>query len=430
MNLLCTPSHIVGIKNPYKGLRNVFTAGYKNILLDFSLCCTSGELEQIGKKEAIKEMTDRLKVFENPEKMSEAMLPLLKQCEAQKVHMPAAYAPYLERNTKHDDLNGLLFQLAKESIKVCGQAGCKNLVIRPLFAGISSEDLWKHNKAYYLGLAELAREQDVCILLENQCKDFNGHLVRGACSLTEDARNWIDWLNETVGEERFGFCLDVGICNLCGQNMYDFITELGNRLKAVILRDCSGNRESAMLPFTSVYQGRSQTDWQNLIRGLREIGFDGELIMDMRDTISAFSHLLRPEILRLSKKIGDFLKWQIEMEIRLKQYSSRVLFGAGNMCRNYMKCYGKKYPPLFTCDNDRTVWDTEFFGLTVKNPRCLKELPEDCAIFICNIYYKEIREQILEMGIKNPIEYFNDEYMPSFYLERLPMKEVPLKKQE
>ena len=422
MNLLCAPKGIIDIKKPYKGFCNIVEAGYKDILLDFSLSCLTWELECIGKGNSDAEKENEPKVFENPEKMSAAMLPLLKQCETQGVHMPAAYAPYLQRDTKHTDLNELLFRLAKESIKLCGQAGCKNLVIRPLFAGILSADIWERNKAYYLELAVFAKEQDVCILLENQCKDFNGHLVRGICSLPEEAVDWLDRLNEAAGEERFAFCMDVGVCSLCGQNMYDFIIELGHRLKAVILRDCNGSQESAMLPFTSVYRGESQTDWLNLVRGLREIGVDGELIMDIRDTVSAFSHLLRPEILRLSKKIADFLKWQIEIEETLKKYSSRVLFGAGNMCRNYMKCYGEKYPPLYTCDNDETVWGTEFCGLKVKSPRCLKELPGDCAIFICNIYYQEIREQLLEMGIENPIEFFNDEYMPSFYYDRLEMK--------
>lgn len=424
MYLLCAPSGVVNTKNPGRDIDEIFNAGFENILLDLSLYCTPGELERIGRKETYVEKSNGMKSFLNPEKMKEAMVPLLKQCAANGIHTPVAYAPYLGRSTKHEDLNELLLCLAKESIKVCGQAGCKNLVIRPLFAGIPSADMWEHNKAYYLELAELAKQQDVCILLENQCKDFNGHLVRGICSWTEEAVDWIDRLNEAVGDERFGFCMDVGVCNLCGQNMYDFIIGLGNRLKAVTVRDCNGRQESAMLPFTSVYRRKSQTDWQNLIRGLREIGFDGALIMDIRDTAAAFSHLLRPEILRLSKKIADFLKWQIEMETRLKKYPSRVLFGAGNMCRNYMKCYGDKYPPLYTCDNDKSVWGTEFCGLTVKNPQNLKELPEDCAIFICNIYYREIRKQLLEMGIKNPIEYFNDEYMPSFYLDRLEMKEI------
>ena len=395
MNLLCAPKGIIDIKKPYKGFCNIVEVGYKDILLDFSLSCLTWELECIGKENNDAEKENVPKVFENPEKMNEIMMPLVKQCKAKQVYTPVAYAPYLQRDTKHTDLNELLFRLAKESIKLCGQAGCKNLVMRPLFAGIPAEDIWQRNKAYYLELAELAKEEDVCILLENQCKDFNGHLVRGICALPEEAVDWVDKLNEAAGEERFGFCMDVGVCNLCGQNMYDFIIGIGNRLKAVILRDCNGTQESAMLPFTSVYRGASQTDWMSLIRGLREIGFDGELIMDMRDTAAAFSHLLRPEILRLSKKVADFLKWQIEMETTLKKYPSRVLFGAGNMCRNYMKCYGEKYPPLYTCDNDKNVWDTDFCGLTVKDPQSLKELPEDCAIFICNIYYKEITERFL-----------------------------------
>ena len=38
-----------------------------------------------------------------------------------------------------------------------------------------------------------------------------------------------------------------------------------------------------------------------------------------------------------------------------------------------------------------------------------------------NIYYQEIEEQLRNMQISNPIEYFNDEYMPSFYYDRLEM---------
>ena len=55
----------------------------------------------------------------------------------------------------------------------------------------------------------------------------------------------------------------------------------------------------------------------------------------------------------------------------------------------------------------------------MKNPETLKALPKNCAIFICNIYYREIQEQLREMGIENPIEFFNDEYMPDFHFDRL-----------
>ena len=93
------------------------------------------------------------------------------------------------------------------------------------------------------------------------------------------------------------------------------------------------------------------------------------------------------------------------------------------MCRNYMKNYGEKYPPLFTCDNDSRLWGSTFCGLEVKSPHALKEVPEDCGIFICNIYYREIEEQLRKMGIEKNVEYFNDEYMPSFYFDRVDIME-------
>ena len=55
----------------------------------------------------------------------------------------------------------------------------------------------------------------------------------------------------------------------------------------------------------------------------------------------------------------------------------------------------------------------------VRPPEALKDLPEECAVFICNIYYREIEAQLRQMGIKNPIAFFNDEYMPSFYFDRV-----------
>lgn len=283
---------------------------------------------------------------------------------------------------------------------------------------MKQENEWLENKNYYLHLAGIAKEHNVMILLENQCRDLNGHLIRGICSDGKTAAHWIDRLNEEVGEERFGFCMDVGVCNLCGQNMYDFVLSLGNRLKAVILRDCDGHSENALLPFTCVNKAQPMTDWLSLIRGLRETGFDGSLILNFSDTASSFSPILRPELMKLSMSVANYFKWQIEIENLLKKYQSIVLFGAGNMCRNFMKCYGEEYPPLFTCDNNRGIWGTEFYGLEVKSPDSLLKLPDDCGVFICNIYYREIEKQLLDMGIQN-IEFFNDEYMPSYFFDRL-----------
>ena len=110
------------------------------------------------------------------------------------------------------------------------------------------------------------------------------------------------------------------------------------------------------------------------------------------------------------------------MEREMAKYPQRVLFGAGRMCRNYLLNYGEKYPPLFTCDNNPATWGTEVDGLPVKSPEELRKLPEDCAIFICNVYYREIETQLRDMGLPNPVAYFNDECPPKVVLEKIGKK--------
>lgn len=406
MVISCFPTGIVNIKHPGQGIMDLSNAGFTNLLLDMSLCCPAGDFEKIT-------------VMEKPVALGSCLKRLLQETEKQHIRISAAYAPYLMRNTKQTNPNEILEHIMEESIILCGEIGCQYLVVRPLFAGLDHDDEWQVNQAYYLRLATVANECNVMLLLENQCRDMGGHLIRGLCSDGSIAAEWIDRLNAECSEERFGFCMDSGVCNLCGQNMYEFIHALGNRLKMVTLRDCDGHRESSMLPFTCAFQRQSQTDWLNLIRGLREIEFDGHLVLNMSDTAAAFSPLLRPQLLAMAKSVADYFKWQIEIEKFLKKYPNRVLFGAGNMCRNYMKCYGEKYPPLFTCDNNKALWGTSFCGLEVRPPEALKEIAPDCAIFLCNIFYREIEKQLRDMEIKNPIEFFNDEYMPSFYFDRL-----------
>lgn len=421
MVVSCFPTGIVNLRYPGQGIMDLSHAGFTNLLLDMSLCCPAGDFEVLGMKKKVghRKLHDAISIMENPAALSGCLEKFIHEAGKCQIPISAAHAPYLLRNTKRTDLQETLERIMEESIRLCGEIGCQYLVVRPLFAGVRYDDEWQVNRKYYLRLEAVARECNIILLLENQCRDMGGHLVRGICSDAHTAAEWIDRLNVECGEERFGFCMDSGACNLCGQNMYEMALTLGKRLKMVILRDCDGHRESSMLPFTCAFRGKSQTDWLSLIRGLREIEFDGILALNMTDTTAAFSPLLRPQLLAMAKSVADYFKWQIGIESFLKKYDKRVLFGAGNMCRNYMKCYGEKYPPLFTCDNNKALWGTSFCGLEVKPPEALKELSPDCAIFLCNIFYREIEKQLRDMGIRNPIEFFNDEYMPSFYFDRV-----------
>lgn len=426
MRIICSPWGITHVDYPKQGIMDMANAGFQNMMLDFGAWCNGHHLEYPEKEEKYRRNDVWRAILKNPTVLEKEMSSYIEHLKIQGLSTPIAYSATLLLKKHKMYLLESLRELVKMHIRLCGKYGCRYIIVPPISVKGISGDRWELNREYYMQFVPLAKEQNVKILLFNQGKDVDGHIVRGICSSPYEAVSWVDALNAEAGEilgkedtEIFGLMLHVVNCNVCGMDMYEYIQTVGSRIKAVWLSDCDGQIGASFLPFTCALGGQHQTDWLGLIRGLRAIAFDGELILNFGDTAGGFSPLLRPQLMSLAKSVGEYFKWQIEIENLLKKHKKIVLFGAGNMCRNYMKCYGEKYPPLFTCDNNPAIWGTTFCGLEVKSPECLKELPEDCVIFICNVYYREIQQQLRQMGLKNSIEFFNDEYMPTFYFDRI-----------
>lgn len=315
----------------------------------------------------------------------------------------------------------MILKVDADCIRACEEMGCRTVIAQPLLSH-RPEDAWAKNREFFLALASECKNQDTKILLVNQCRSVNGHMVRGVCSNGETAAEWVDSLNQEAGAGRFGFCLDIGSCSLSGQDMHSMAAALGKRMDAVILTESDGRTMARLLPFAAAQKCTfgtcCATDWLGAARGLRDAAFDGCLILDPMDTLLAFPPLLRKSLFPVCRKVLDYFAVQLDIENGLKKYKNIVLFGAGNICRAYLNCYGEKYPPLFTCDNNPRRWGTEFEGLMVKDPEELKKLPEDCGVIICSLYYNEIEAQLRSMGITN-IGYFNDEYLPSYPYGRI-----------
>lgn len=410
MNISYRNTYLIDTKKPVGGIRDLKKAGIQNLMLYIAAWLCPPEEDNDKESSSWKEKKAPIK-REDPDTIKERYLNMIKACRENGIDIPILYAPHFSRKKDKTWLKNYIMEMMLEGIAFCKKADCKYLII-------SMPEKDQDFIGFYGKLATKAQEVNVSILLVNQATDLSGHWVRNVLCEPQAAVELIDSLNQNAGDNVFGFCLDMGVCNICGNDTQSFINMLGSRLKAVILRDNDGHNNTAQLPFTCVSRGQCTTDWKGLIRGLRDIQYNGELIIDFTDTLLAFSPLIRPTLFQLAREVGDYIMWQIEIENNLKKYKKFVLFGAGNMCRNYMKCYGEKYPPLFTCDNNPKLWGTIFEGLEVKNPETLKHLPKDYCVVICNIYYREIEAQLHDMGIEN-IGYFNDEYMPSFYFERL-----------
>ncbi len=416
LKIACMTNPSIDPHRPNQGLALTKEAGFDGVVLDMKDYCSGGEIKQLGKKVVSIDVQRYEKVTDNPKLLWKYGFEEVRLCKEKNLNIPLIIAPHKERDTLRADLVDFLKEIAIETMQLCKDAGTKNVLIYP--CSYNQADLEKVT-AWYDSLIPAAKECGVKILVSNQCKNVYGHLVRGIFSDMAGFASWVDSQNAKHGEGSFGICLDIGTTNICGQELQEVIAELGSRVEMVIVRENDGVNDSSLLPYSSAKHDASTMDYMGLIRGLRSVDFEGTLILDMHDTVGAIPTKIRDGMVKLGKEFMDFLAWQIGMEKGLKKYKNRVLFGAGNMCRAYMKCYGEEYPPLFTCDNNAKIWGTEFCGLQVRSPEELTNLPEDCVIYICNMFYNEIKKQLVDMGVTNPIEFFNDEYLPSYHFNRI-----------
>ncbi len=113
-------------------------------------------------------------------------------------------------------------------------------------------------------LTDYIKGTDITICLENLTNDL------------QHAQPILS-LIDAVGSDHLGVCLDTGHLNLCpGQSQYDFIKACGSRLKALHIADNEGKVDQHMIPY-----GRGHVAWNEVITGLREIGYTGLFNMEI-----------------------------------------------------------------------------------------------------------------------------------------------------
>lgn len=302
-----------------------------------------------------------------------------------------------------------LIRLFHESIKVAKDTGCDAILVEPPLwdkkTSLNKEEL----RQMYIDIAETLKDSQIKIYIRNQYDLYNGNIYRGFLSDAYQLKKFIDELNQAVGRKVFYVALDTGIANLCGQDLPDLINVLNDDIALVVLNENSGLMDSTAVPFSNLLEDKTFTDWRKVIKALRNVDFQGDLLIEFDWNTFSIPAPLRSVVKDYVNGVGSYFAWLIDLENTIRKYESRVLFGAGNMCRIYMEQYGKDYPPLFTCDNNKAKWGQEAYGLEIKSPESLRDLDPSTAIFICNMYYDEIAAQLEAMNLPNPIERFNDE---------------------
>ena len=262
-----------------------------------------------------------------------------------------------------------------------------------------------HVKDVLIEKAELIKNSNAVIALENGYYTVDGDMRKRRSGLNDvsDYRELLKDLRESVNDNgKYGAALNVGYSMLFAEDILTKIKDLKDDLIFMHVNENDGIHDMQQLPYTyTVGRGILLTDWFDLIRGLHGIGFDGAIYMDLDGLFSTVPEKLTGTMLTMAHEIlmrwDDSFRWH---EI-IPADKELITFGAGRMLSFYMKYYGDKKKPLFTADNNETLWGTKVFGVEVRSPEEILKIPEDKRfVMICMAAYREAGEQLDRMGVR------------------------------
>ncbi len=241
----------------------------------------------------------------------ELVRPYKEAADRQGVVFSQVHAPFPMWAPQDDELVARMQDIMKKSIAVTAYVGAPHCIIHPGVSPVNRErlnaqDEWTVNRDLYTALIPTLKQYNVMALLENLfSRDIDGVRFAAACSDFTEAASWVDKLNEIAGSEFFGFCLDTGHCNLARQNLYRAICLMGPRIKALHIQDNSGHLDDHRAPFTG------SVDWEGFVRGLREIGYRGDLNFEAGNAVAHFPAEMTEACLHMLALTGEYFKKRI-----------------------------------------------------------------------------------------------------------------------
>ncbi len=231
----------------------------------------------------------------------EYFIELKKRVEDKGLFFNQAHAPapssVVDRKETEKRFNNIV-----SSMKRASYLGIKNIVVHPcqhlnyVDEGVP-EALFEYNMDFYKSLILYAEEYDIRVAIENMWQ-YPGMISHSTCSRPDEMIRYIDSLNN----DSFVCCLDIGHAMLVRENPADFIRALGNkRLKCLHVHDVDGIDDKHELPYFGII------DWRSVMEALKEINYKGDLTFELKEFVANIPEELHYDYVRLAEKTGRHL---------------------------------------------------------------------------------------------------------------------------
>lgn len=194
------------------------------------------------------------------------------------------------------------FERVVRSIEIAGIVGAKCIIVHPKhhFPYVGNEEECKRiNMEFYRALAPYAKQSGVKIALENmwQREAETKKIIVSACSRTKEFCDWVD----TLDDDCFTACLDLGHCGLYGFDAAETIRGLGHRLGALHVHDNDYQSDAHTAPFLG------KMHWDSICTALREVEYNGDFTLEADNFYNHFPEDFAPEAAKFLASTGRYL---------------------------------------------------------------------------------------------------------------------------
>lgn len=222
-----------------------------------------------------------------------------------------SHAP-MGRPIVKDEQYPRFMEINRRCIEACAMLGIPGIVVHSGYApGLSVEETFARNKAFYSELLPVAERFGVEILTENFNRMYKPDVYWVDCA--KDLRALIDYIDHPL----LHACWDAGHGNLQGMPQDKELRLLGSHVHALHIQDNLGDKDTHIAPFFGTL------NLDSLMHGLSDIGYKGYFTFEA-------SNMLLPAKLRRPYDRGKRLmcaplKLRVKAEALLYEIGRTVL---------------------------------------------------------------------------------------------------------
>ena len=229
---------------------------------------------------------------------------LSKWSEELGVFFNQAHAP-VPTDGEDEKYNEEVYQKILRTIEISSLLGIKNVVLHPKdyirYSGTyeeTREQLRNVNLEFFNSLVPYCKDYNVNVAVENTYWGAGKTIEKSYCSGAEDIIDLVD----TINSPYMVACIDLGHLALAGECHKDVINALGKkRLKCLHVQDNEFIKDIHLLP------GLGKIDYEEIIRALADIDYEGELTLESYGFIKGFEQEFVPEVVNFMARRAKFL---------------------------------------------------------------------------------------------------------------------------